>query len=275
MVGFVPSVAPLFVPASRPDRFRKADASGADAVILDLEDAVAPAEKEAARKAVVARAAEFASPVIVRINGAGTPWHADDLDAVATLPNVAVMLPKTERAADLVAARLRLAMRPAFIALVETAAGLASLAEILGSGHAAMAAFGSVDFALDLGCAHERLALLGARNELVWRSRAAGLAAPLDGVTLAFADTRAAEDDARHAAMLGFGGKLVIHPKQVEPVLAAFRPAADAVAWARKVVAATFSGAAAQVDGEMVDLPVVERARRIVARADGTQGTPT
>lgn len=94
MVNFVTPVVPLFVPGSRPERFAKADHSGADAVILDLEDAVAPGDKDRAREAVIAHAAALKSPVIVRINAAGTPWHEPDIDAVRRLTGVSIMLPK-------------------------------------------------------------------------------------------------------------------------------------------------------------------------------------
>jgi citrate lyase subunit beta/citryl-CoA lyase len=266
MVTFVPPVAPLFVPASRPDRFHKADASGADAVILDLEDAVAPADKDSARELLLTHAAELKSFIVVRINGAGTPWHEADLDAVARLEHTAVMLPKAELSDDIASAASRLGRNVPFIPLVETAAGLARLPEILSARNFVMAAFGSIDFAVDLGCSHDRLALLAARSELVWRSRAANRAAPLDGVTTDLQSSATTEDDARHASELGFGGKLAIHPNQIEPILDAFRPDARSIVWANEVLAATSSGKAVKVHGEMVDRPVIERARQILAR---------
>ncbi|MEK1933608.1 MAG: CoA ester lyase [Pararhizobium sp.] len=268
MVDFLPPVAPLFVPASRPDRFHKADQSGADAIILDLEDAVAPADKEGARDAVVAHVAGLKSAVIVRINARGTPWHEADLDALAGLNDVTIMLSKAERPEEITNAVLRIGRRIPVIALVETAVGLARLPDLLSTDNVVMAAFGSVDFSLDLGCAHERLALLGARSEIVWRSRAARRAAPLDGVTTDLTNPEVIEDDARHAAALGFGGKLAIHPKQVEAIRQAYRPDERTVAWARNIVSKTASGEAIQVNGEMVDRPVIERARLILSRAD-------
>ena len=126
-------IAPLFVPGSRPDRFAKAAASGADAVILDLEDAVAPVSKEDARMAVAKHAGSLRCSVIVRINAPRTPWFEADVESVRALPIAAVMLPKAERARDLADLECKLERRLAVIALIETAAGLAHLSEILGA----------------------------------------------------------------------------------------------------------------------------------------------
>ncbi|PZV36233.1 HpcH/HpaI aldolase/citrate lyase family protein [Mesorhizobium kowhaii] len=267
MVSFVTPVAPLFVPGSRPERFAKADNSGADAVILDLEDAVAPGDKDHAREAVVAYAATLKSSVVVRINAAGTPWHDTDIDAVRRLDGVSVMLPKAERPEDIANMTSYLARGVCVIALVESAVGLANLPDILATPCVVAVAFGSVDFSLDLGCAHDRLTLLAARNEIVWRSRATGRAAPIDGVTTDLSSPEITEDDARHAMKMGFGGKMAIHPRQIEPIRIAFRPSENQITWARDIVDAASSGEAVQVNGEMVDRPVIERARRILRRA--------
>ncbi|CAN7599036.1 HpcH/HpaI aldolase/citrate lyase family protein [Pararhizobium sp. LjRoot238] len=268
MVDFRPPVAPLFVPASRPDRFHKADESGADAIILDLEDAVAPTDKERARDAVIGHLAGLKSPVIVRINASGTPWHEGDLEALTGLKDVTIMLPKAERPEEITNAVLRIGRSVPVIALIETAVGLARLPDLLSVENVVMAAFGSVDFSLDLGCAHERMALLNARSEIVWRSRAARRAAPLDGVTTDLSNPEMTKDDVRHAAALGFGGKLAIHPKQVEQIRQAYRPDEQTVTWACNIVSKTASGEAIQVNGEMVDRPVMARARLILSRAD-------
>ncbi|RVA17517.1 CoA ester lyase, partial [Mesorhizobium sp. M7A.F.Ca.CA.002.05.1.1] len=163
MVSFVTPVVPLFVPGSRPERFAKADSSGADAVILDLEDAVAPGDKDRAREAVVAHAAALKSAVVVRINAAGTFWHQADIAAVRRLDGVSVMLPKAERPEDIADMARHMARSVSVIALVESAVGLANLPDILAMPNVVAVAFGSVDFSLDLGCAHDRLILLAAR----------------------------------------------------------------------------------------------------------------
>ncbi len=259
MVAATTISAPLFVPADRPERFAKAAASGADAVILDLEDAVAPEAKEAARAQI--SAAFTGLPVLVRINPAGTRWHGADLAAVAAGGFAAVILPKAEEAATVAAVAAALPGM-ALVALVETARGLANARAIAAAG-AARLAFGSVDFCADLGCAHLREVLLPARAELVLAARLAGIAPPLDGVTVQIDAPEAAADDARHARALGMTGKLCIHPRQVGPVRQAFLPTAAETAWARRVLGS--GDGAVAVDGAMVDEPVRARARAILA----------
>ncbi|MGN5373837.1 HpcH/HpaI aldolase/citrate lyase family protein [Sphingomonas hankookensis] len=253
-------VAPLFVPADRPERFVKAAGSGADAVILDLEDAVSPDRKEAARSALDAGFTDL--PVIVRVNAAGTPWFEDDLAAVARLPIAAVMLPKADHAAPLA----RVAAVAPVIALVETVRGIADARAVASGGHVERLAFGSVDYAADLGCDHVRVALAAARAELVVASRLANLPQPLDGVTTDVADAAITQDDARHARALGFGGKLLIHPRQVPATRAGFMPGRDEIRWAERVLGS--GDGAAAVDGAMVDEPVRIRARALLDRAE-------
>lgn len=252
---------PLFVPANRPERFAKAAASGADAVILDLEDAVARDDKEAARAALAADFTEL--PVLVRINGRGTPWHDADLAAVAAFPAAAVILPKAEDAAT--CAAVAAATGRPVVALIESALGLAHARTIAAADGVARLAFGSVDFCADLGCEHRREVLLPVRSELVLASRLAGIAAPLDGVTVQLDDPSASHDDAAHARALGMTGKLCIHPRQIAAVRRAFAPTQAEVDWAQRVLAS--GDGAASVDGAMVDEPVRIRARAILAQA--------
>lgn len=252
-------VAPLFVPANRPERFAKAAASGADAVILDLEDAVPASAKDEARQALTAGFTDL--PVIVRVNAVGTPWHEGDLAAAARLPLAAIMLPKSERVSDLAA----IAQVHPVLALIETVAGIAAARQIAACGAAARLAFGSIDYAADLGCAHIRDALAHARAELVFACRLAELPAPLDGVTTDVTDAGQAAEDARYAGALGFGGKLAIHPRQVAAIQAALRPGAEEIDWAMRVLAS--GDGASTVDGEMVDAPVRVRASAVLARA--------
>ena len=260
---------PLFLPADRMDRLGKALAAGADAVILDLEDGVAPGARAAARDAL-ARALESvqaATPIWLRINAAGTADHAADL-ALVRLPGLAgVMLPKTEVAEDL--RGLKAAMEPgrALIGLVETARGLASARAL--AAECDQMAFGSVDYAADLRMADDRLALLSARSELVLAARLAGRPGPLDGVTTALDDAPRIEDDARHATMLGFAGKLLIHPAQIAPTRRGFAPTAEELDWARRILATSAGPQAVALGGEMIDAPVLLRARAIVEREEG------
>lgn len=249
----------LFVPATRPERFAKASAAGADAVILDLEDAVAAADKDAARANLTA---DSPLPVIVRINAIGTAWHDADLAAIAGAGFAAAMLPKSEDPAALARVVTALDSTPV-IALLETARGLAKARDLAATCGVVRLAFGSVDYCADLGCAHDRDVLLPARSELVLASRLAGIAAPMDGVTVRLDDPSETGADAVHARALGMTGKLCIHPAQISPVHAAFAPSTNEVDWARRVLAA--GDGAVQVDGQMVDRPVRLRARAILS----------
>jgi citrate lyase subunit beta/citryl-CoA lyase len=262
----------LFVPASRPDRFAKAAAAGAGVVIADLEDAVATADKDAARAAV---AAELASgtPLAVRINGVGTPWHDADLALVAE-HRCPVVLPKAESAAD-VAAVVAAAASHLVIPLVESATGILRAAELARVDGVCRLAFGNADLAAQLGVdPTDRTALLTARSTLVLASVSAGIAPPIDGVTLELREQAIAREDAEHGRSLGFGGKLCIHPSQVTAVEDAFAPTDEEIAWARRVVAAVGSGAGVGVvDGTMVDRPVILRAESVLSRAAGRPPT--
>ena len=253
-------VAPIFIPADRPERFAKAAASGADGIILDLEDAVAPENKYQARQSLCADFTDL--PVVVRINAPGTAWYDDDMAVVARLPVAAIMVPKAEKPASLAV----IAAAKPVLALIETARGLAAARDIAACGHAGRLAFGSVDYAADLGCAHTREALSAARLEVVLASRLGGLPAPIDGVTLGLGDMTVAGEDAAYARGLGFGGKLLIHPAQAGPVSAAFSLTAEEQEWALQVLS-TKSGGVVTINGEMVDEPVRRRARAILARA--------
>lgn len=262
MVSVATVCAPLFVPANRPDRFAKAAASGADAVILDLEDAVPADAKEAARTALNVDFTDM--PVIVRINAQVTPWHDADMAAVSALRPSAVVLPKAEQASSVAA--VASALECPVIALIESALGLANARAIAAEPGVARLAFGSIDYCAELACAHLREVLLPARCELVLASRLAGIAAPIDGVTVQFNTPDIAFDDAAHARALGMTGKLCIHPSQVSEVRRAFAPSQDEVDWARRVLVS--GDGAVSVDGAMVDEPVRIRARAILAEAE-------
>lgn len=260
----VVSIAPLFVPADRPERFAKAAGSGADAVILDLEDAVGADAKELARSALWQPGIlPTGIDVFVRINASNTIWHEGDINALAGLQIAGIMLAKAESANQIEALHRR-AKRPV-IALIESARGFAACRDIACAIGVMRLAFGSIDYAADLGMAHVRDALLAARLEIVLASRLAGLPAPIDGVTTAIDDDGLIADDASYASALGFGGKLCIHPKQIAAVLRGFAPSDAEVAWARRIIEAP-EGGAVSVDGTMVDAPVRLRARQILLR---------
>ena len=254
----------LFVPGDRPERYAKALTSGAHEVILDLEDAVAPAAKEAARDAVCTWLRE-GYRAIVRVNAIDTPWFDEDMAMLRSVPGAAVMLPKAETAS--LAHTLRMLPGRRVIALVETVAGYMGLRTLVSLDGLARIAFGSVDFATESGIADEGDAMTAIRTHIVLSSCQAGLEAPIDGVSLEFKDEATMRADALRSRQLGFGGKLCIHPNQVGAVNGAYRPTAAERAWAQRVLDAfqESQGAATAVDGKMIDKPVVENARRIAA----------
>ncbi|GAA0385758.1 CoA ester lyase [Microbispora corallina] len=259
----------LFVPATRPDRFAKAAASGADAVILDLEDGVAPQDKTRARAAATAHVSVHRA--LVRVNGIGTPWHEGDLSALAGAGGLAgVVVPKTESADHVAAVAAVLGPRVPVFALLESARGVRDADLVAQAPGVARLLFGDLDFCLDTGIPRgDEQALLFARSKVVLAARAAGLPGPVDGVEPEIDDVAVTLAAARRAAALGFTGKLCVHPRQVGPVHSAFAPSDGELAWARRVLdmAEGTGGAAVRVDGEMVDTPRLELARRIVARA--------
>lgn len=255
----------LFVPGNRPERFDKACAAGADAVILDLEDAVAPPGKDAARDAV-RRWLEEGGRAWLRVNGTDTPWHEADLALLGLSGVLGVLLPKAERSGELQAlARLVRAGTP-LVPLVETALGLWNARELASVVGVQRLAFGSVDFQVDLSIQGDGDELLFARSQLVLASRAAGVLPPIDGVTVAIDDDDLLQADVARARRLGFGGKLCIHPRQVPAIQAGFRPSAADLEWARRVlqVADAAGEDAVRLDGKLVDKPVIDRARALL-----------
>jgi citrate lyase subunit beta/citryl-CoA lyase len=251
----------LFVPGDRADRFDKAVASGPEEVIIDLEDAVGPHAKRQAGEAVASWLR--AGSAWVRINAVATPWHGDDLSTLAGAPGLrGIMVPKAEDASVLEEVHARAGVP--VIALIESGRGIDRAESIASATGVSRLAFGSVDFALDIGAAETRDSLLLARSRLVIASRLAGLTAPIEGITGKIDDPHQVYDDARYARDLGFGAKLCIHPRQLEPAARAFTPLAEEIEWARTIVGASTAPGAVQVGGEMVDLPVLERARRLL-----------
>lgn len=265
----------LFVPASRPDRIGKALAAGAGAVIVDLEDAVAPDAKADARHALAAWLAQGEGAVLVRVNAVDTPWFADDLALCAHAAVTGVVLPKAERRADL-ARVASVATGKRLYPLIETAVGYDAARELAASPNVERLVFGSIDFQVDLGIDGELDELLMFRSGLVLASRRAGVASPVDGVSTAIDDVDALRADVRRSRQLGFGAKLCIHPKQVAVVNAAYKPSAAEVDWARRVLdaAAKSGGAAVAVDGKMVDKPVILKAKAILDEGGQTHASP-
>lgn len=256
----------LFVPGNRPERFDKAYAAEADAVIVDLEDAVPAAEKRAAREALLAWISPE-RPVLLRINSADSEWFHDDLDLCGRPGVAGVVLPKAEQEQHV--AMVAAAGASAILPLIESAKGLWNAIGLARSPGVRRLVFGALDFSLDLGIKEGHEQLLAFRSQLVLVSRVACIEAPVDGVTVALGDSDVLADDTARARALGFGGKLCIHPKQVAIVNAGFAPSADELAWATRVLqaAAGSNGAAVALDGKMVDRPVILIAQQMLDEA--------
>lgn len=268
-----PMRSALFVPGNRPERYAKALAAGADIVIIDLEDAVEPNAKDAAREHIAGFAAEHPEArFLVRSNAVDEPWFEADMalckahDAI-----VGVVLPKAESAAQI--QRVRELTGKAVIPIVESAQGVLALEEISRAEGVERLAFGYLDLMLDTGTrpdtAGARLLLDHIRCRILLCSAAAGIQAPIDGVHPDFRDTETVAAIATQVRDMGFSGMLCIHPAQVTVVHAAFAPSSEELDWAQRVIAEfdRTGSAAFQIDGKMVDVPVIERARRILAAA--------
>jgi len=277
----------LFSPGDRPELMRKAPATDADVICFDLEDAVAPDRKAEARESVRAVLAdpdfEPDAEVCVRLT---VTEPAADLDALVgersetghrdDLRLDAVMLPKVEdpdrvdRAAALCADR---GLEPAVFALVETAAGVLSAESIAAAPATDALVFGAEDLAADVGATRtgEGTEVLYAREHVVLAAGAADVDA-IDTVYTDFSDADGLREEAEFALTLGYDGKLAIHPAQVDPINAAFTPGPEEIEWAEKVLAARDAAdregrGVFQVDGEMIDAPLIAQAERIAERA--------
>jgi citrate lyase subunit beta / citryl-CoA lyase len=280
MTGTVDSPSPalstprsaLFVPADAPSRHARAFAAGADAVILDLEDSVAPGAKDRARAELAESEALSerigSSPAYVRINSPLTPAGQADLEAAAGWGVDALMVPKSDPDAVGLAAAAGLPL----IALIETATGIFRAPETLAHPSVAIAMLGPVDLAADLGVSesHDGDELLVARGILVLAAAAAEKPGPLDGPCVAVRDRAALAAEIARAKRLGFAGKTCIHPAQVEAVTTAFSPSQGEVDWAGSVIREfeAAGGGVAVLDGRMIDPPVVLRARQILANEE-------
>ena len=275
----------LFAPGNHPRRVEKALSLDGDAVILDLEDAVATAEKPATREAVAeALGRPRRGLLYVRVNAVDTEFCYGDLVAVVRPGLDGIILPKVESVVGLATIDWLLAqferdrgLLPGgidLIPIIETARGLDRLGAILGAGtRVRRAAFGAGDFTLDVNMAWSRdeAELAHARAAIVIASRAAGIEAPLDTVWVDLTDRDGLEASARTALGFGFQGKMCIHPDQIAVVNRVFTPSDAEIAFAERVAAAfakaeAEGSAAIQLDGKFIDYPIVYRARRVLRR---------
>jgi citrate lyase subunit beta/citryl-CoA lyase len=275
----------LFAPGNHARRVANALSFEADAVILDLEDAVAIAEKPATRGAVAAALTLPRRPLLyVRVNAADTEFCYGDLAAIVRPGLDGIVLPKVENATALATIDWLLAQLEReqglelgaidLIPIIETAGGLTNLDAILAAGtRVRRAAFGAGDFTLDVNMVWSRTEaeLAFARARIATVSRAAGIEAPFDTVWVDLADEEGLEISARTALGFGFQGKMCIHPKQIAPVHRVFTPGDAEVAFAERVVAAfaeaeAAGSAAIQLDGKFIDYPILYRAQRVLEK---------
>ncbi len=263
----------LFAPATRADRFGKAAASGADAVCLDLEDAVAPADKDAARRPALDYLASrpAGGPAVgLRLNGRATPWFEDDLKAAARARADFFMIPKAAGAQDFAMLQRALGESRPFWPLIETPEALMRAWEIAAAPAVAGVLFGAFDFSAEVGCDMSWEPLLFARSQIAAACARAGVQA-LDAPPAAVDDPEGLRDETDRARRLGFTGRACIHPAQIAPVNAVYTPDAQAVTQARRIIAAfeAAAGGPALLDGNLIELPVARQARRILDRAQG------
>ena len=269
----------LYTPADRPERYTKAWRDGAaDAVCADLEDAVAPAGKDKARQTVVQALRDTPRDRTlraVRVNAIGSEHHEADVANVLAAGCDLLIVPKCEDAEALARLAARVEREAVggtrLVAILETARGVLAARELCAVGGIAAVCFGAEDLAADAGLRRsaENTEVLAARQWVALCAAAAGVLA-IDMITADVTDLARVEREAREARAWGYRGKMLVHPGQVAGVHAAFAPSEHEVAWARKVLAAVdaahvAAGGVVLVDGRMVDVPVIEQARRVLA----------
>lgn len=278
----------LFTPGNEPDKIKKALLSQVDAVALDLEDAVAYEQKDQARQTICQALQQKPSlPVFIRLNAVSSPYFLDDLMATIQLPITGFMLPKTESCDELQKFDWLLGLlekkselpvgNHKIIPFIENAKGILQAQAIAAGPRVKCLAFGGVDYSQSLGLPYPQNSkgLFFARNQLVLASHAAGIEPPLDTVFPDLENHNLLQTEARIAKNLGFQGKLIIHPKQIQPVQQLFTPTPEELAYARKIVQA-FAKAEAlgiaviQLDGKLIEYPIVHRAKSILAYANET-----
>jgi len=255
----------LFLPASNPRAIEKARETGSDLVVLDLEDAVKPEDKDRARSAAVeALAAEWPMPVAIRINGVGTEWHGQDLVAVAHSNPDLVVVPRVEDKEEMAFVRMQSGKRVA--AMIETARGVLAVRDLTHDAAALIAGTNDLRADLRLPLDAGRDSISASLQMIVLAARAAGIAV-FDGVYNKLDDLDGFSVEAAEGRALGFDGKSLIHPSQIEPCHRAFAPSEAELDRARRLVDA-FNGGAERFENQMIERMHVEQAERLLARGE-------
>jgi citrate lyase subunit beta/citryl-CoA lyase len=272
----------LFVPANRPDRFAKSLATRAHAVIVDLEDAVPLSEKDVARDAIRRELTpwllQYPERIVVRVNACGTPFLEDDLHLMDELGIRHIMLPKAESPEQLSSVADALSFTPLLIPMIESARGVDQVKAIAAHRNTLRLSLGNIDlqFSFGMQCGPDELELLPIRHQVLLASRLAEIAAPIDGVTVQIDSQDQLQADILRSKRLGFQAKLCIHPTQVDVVIHGFQPSMQEIAYAQAVVAAdqAADGGVVQLNGKMVDRPVVMLAKSVLQQVGLNQRAP-
>ena len=250
----------------RPDRFQKAVNSGTDAIIIDLEDAVPPEEKDSARANLSSIKETLGVAIYVRINPAPTAWHLEDLATLSAIDLHHLVLPKVKSVDDVQRVCDRLASGGQIIAQIESARGVENALEIIAHPAVGQLAFGPADFYLDMGVDDSPLIRTHVLVRLSLASKAVGKALPLDGPCFDVRNPAPIIEECAAARMAGAGGKLCVHPTQIAAVREQFLPRSREIEWARRVLLAGKQGGVHLLDGQMIDAPLIARARSVLQR---------
>ena len=265
----------LFVPGNRDDRIIKSLSTNAHALIIDLEDAIPLSDKETARRTMLSVLPEILSAnpsrILVRINAYGSEFFKDDIQLLKKLGVGAIVLPKAESKSQLVEIEKQLNRSISFIPMIESAQGIDQLKDISSHPSVVRLTLGNIDLQANLGmnCSPDELELLPLKFQMVLMSRLFELAPPIDGVTVDFKSVETIAGDVQRSKRIGFSGKLCIHPSQIEPVIQGFMPSLAEVENAKAIVIADSkaNGGAVQLNGKMVDRPVVLMAKLVLQQA--------
>ncbi len=266
MTIFMP-ITPLFVPGTRSDRFEQAIQSGADTIIIDLEDSVSQSQKQVARENLLGFDKQGCN-LFVRVNDLDSPFVRDDLACLEKCTEVGIMLSKSEDPRAITQWLEQHSVTRQILCLIETVKGFAHTSALMQHENVIGCAFGHFDFSTDLGCDADISLLAPYRADLVLQSKLHGKAAPLDCVTADISQIDQLKLDCVDAKRRGFGGKLLIHPSQVKPAQSIFLPSKDDYEKAKELVAVTASQAVLQFEGRMIDKPILKKAEQLIEKYD-------
>jgi citrate lyase subunit beta / citryl-CoA lyase len=257
----------LFVPANRIERFEKALNTAADAIIIDLEDAIPAHLKNVARKNLKQWLLDHPEhKVMIRINPQQTEWFNEDVQLSKLSNVIAIVLPKVETPEDIQA--INTIQQIDIFPIIETPLGFSNVRHIASTISVQALMFGTIDFQLEMDMQGSYLELLSFRNEIVLASKLAGISSPIDGVTVDFKNEALLKLETLQAKKLGFTGKLCIHPNQIQIVNEIFTPSTKEIEWAQKVLLAVDNGEgqAVSLDGKMIDLPIILKAKKLLQK---------